>query len=200
MVQALGREGETLDILYRCQKSHGLWLPPTLTGGARSNFLKKLWSGRASTSDYRTEGETCLAHGEYNKAIADFNEAIRLDPHNAAAYLDRGLAYEDECQWREAINDYTIAIRLDPGNAVAFLCRGNAYFGRDDFDRAISDYSEAIRLNPSLALAYYHRGFAYFEKKADAEGKADQDMAITLNPALGKIINQPNPWCPRPAP
>jgi hypothetical protein len=198
VVQALGRGGDALDILYRCQKSHGLWLPPTVMNGTKRSALKNLWSGRTSAAGYRTEGESCLAHGEYHMAIADFNEAIHLDPRNAAAYLDRGLAYEDECQWREAIHDYSIAIRLNPENAVAFLCRGNAYFGLEDFDQAISDYSEAIRLDPSLALAYYHRGFAYLEKGAEAEGKADQDKAIRLNPALGKIVNQPNPWGPRP--
>lgn len=113
------------------------------------SFLKNFWRGGSSASDYRNEGETCVAHGEYDEAITDFSEAIRLDPKNVAAYIDRGLAFEEKGKYPESISDYDIAIRLAPQNAVAYLSRGNAYFALDDFHQAISDYSEAIRLDPS---------------------------------------------------
>jgi len=179
VVQALLRGGEALDILRRCETTLGIRVPPTLTGGAKSSFLKKLWRGRTA-ADYCTAGETCLVHGEYEEAVRDFNAAIRLDPHHATAYLDRGLAYEEEGQYQEAISDYDMALRLDPKHALAHVHRGNAWFALADFDQAIYDYTEAIHLDPDLAVAYYHRGLVFQEKGYADEAKADEETALRL--------------------
>jgi len=183
VVQALLRGGEALEILRRCEKTLGIRVPPTLTGGAKRSFLKKLLRRRTS-ADYRTEGETCLAHGEFDEAVKDFNEAIRLDPHNATAYLYRGLAYEEEGDYPEAISDFDMALRIDPHHADTYLHRGDAYFALDDFDQSIHDYTEAIRLDPNLAIAYYHRGLAFREKGHSERAKADEETALRLAPEL----------------
>ena len=52
--------------------------------------------------------------GEYDRAISDFTEAIRLDPKLASAYYNRGIAYENKGEHDKAIADYTEAIRLEP--------------------------------------------------------------------------------------
>ena len=49
-----------------------------------------------------------------DKAIADYTEAIRLNPKDAAAHCDRGRAYADKGDLDKANADYTEAIRLDP--------------------------------------------------------------------------------------
>jgi tetratricopeptide (TPR) repeat protein len=184
VVEALCRGGEAVAILRRCEKLHALSQPPAAT--TKRSFFRKLWR-RSSASDYRTEGEACLAHGEYDEAIADFDKAIHLDPQNMTAYLDRGLAYEEEGQYQEAISDYDVAIRLDPNHALAHFYRGNAWFALDYFDQAIHDYTEAIRLDPSLALAYYQRGFAHREKGHSERAKADQEEALRLDPELAEL-------------
>ena len=65
--------------------------------------------------------------GENDRAIADYNEAIRLDPKYAAAYNNRGNAYRDKGDTDRAIADFNEAIRLDPKLAHAYNNRGNAY-------------------------------------------------------------------------
>ena len=57
----------------------------------------------------------------YDKAIADYGEAIRLDPKYAAAYNNRGIAWSAKSEYDMAIADYGEAIRLDPGLALAVL-------------------------------------------------------------------------------
>ena len=183
VVQALLRGGEALAILRRCEKTLDIRVRPTLTGGAKRSFLKKLWRGRTA-ADYCTEGETYLDQGEYDKAISDFSEAIHLNPHNATAYLERGLAYLDEGQYGEAISDFDMAIRLDPNHALAHVYRGNAWFALDGFHQAIHDYTEAIHLDPDFALAYHCRSLAHAERGHREQAEADQEKALQLDPAL----------------
>ena len=60
-----------------------------------------------------------LEKGEYDKAIVDLTEAIRLDPRNAARYNNRGLAWNKKGDLDKAIADYKEAVRLNPDYAIA---------------------------------------------------------------------------------
>ena len=93
--------------------------------------------------------------GDYVRAIADYDEAIRLDPKAAEAHLGRGHAYSTRrlCPAPSPISKRPSASTRNSGS----LCnRGNAYFRKGDYDRAIADYGEAIRLNPQDAVGLLH--------------------------------------------
>jgi len=62
-----------------------------------------------------------------DKAIADESKAIEIDPKNATAYYNRGVAYDTLGQWDKAIADYSRAIEIDPKYAKAYSNRNNAY-------------------------------------------------------------------------
>jgi tetratricopeptide (TPR) repeat protein len=103
-------------------------------------------------------GLAYLKNGDNDRAIADYNEAIRLNPNYALAFANRGIAYHNKGDNDRAIIDYNEAIRLNPNYAPAFNNRGNTYRIRGDHDRAIADYNEAIRLHPQYAVALCYRG------------------------------------------
>ncbi len=110
-----------------------------------------------------------LAHkskGQWDRAIADYDEAIRLKPDFVFAFNNRGNAYYYKGQLDRAIADFSNAIRLNPGLAEAFGNRGNVYRKKGQFDRAIKDYDKAIHLNPGSAQIFADRGLAY-EKKGE---------------------------------
>src|SRR5216684_4109467 len=65
--------------------------------------------------------------GWYDRAIQDYDRAIRLDPAMAFAFSNRGNAYASRGELDRAIQDYDEAIRLDPSNAPAFNNRGYAH-------------------------------------------------------------------------
>jgi tetratricopeptide (TPR) repeat protein len=106
------------------------------------------------------EGGAAHSAGSFDKAIANFSEAIRLRPDDASAFNSRGNAYESKGDHDRAIADYTESIRLNPKNALAFNNRGIAYAHKGNYFRAIADYNEAIRLNPNYAVAFCNRGIA----------------------------------------
>ena len=117
----------------------------------------------------------------YDRAIDDLNQAIRLDPGNAGAYVDRGRVYMDKGDSDRAIADYNQALRLNPNFARAYNNRGVAYYNKKDYDRAIADYTQAIRLDPH-AVAYNNRGIDYANKKDYDRAIADYTQAIRLDP------------------
>src|ERR1700733_1931868 len=71
-------------------------------------------------------GRAQAAGGQYDRAIHDFGEAIRLDPSYPDAFNFRGVALAGKGQFEQAITDFDQAIRLDPNYAVAIYNRGLA--------------------------------------------------------------------------
>jgi S1-C subfamily serine protease/Flp pilus assembly protein TadD len=123
-----------------------------------------------------------LTASEYDRAIADYTEAIRLDPKSAGPYCGRGLAYGGKREYDRAIADYTEAIRLDPTYATAYCGRAEAYHAEGDYDSAIADCTEAIRLEPGNVWMYYVRG-GYYDSNGDYDGAiADFTEVIRLDP------------------
>jgi tetratricopeptide (TPR) repeat protein len=125
----------------------------------------------------------------YDRAIADFTQAIRLDPNNANAYRERGNAYSDKGDYDRAIADYNQALRLDPNLAAAYNTRGFAYYMKGDYDRAIADYNQALRINPNDAKAYLGRGNAYDGKGEYDKAIADYNQALRINPNYAMAYN-----------
>lgn len=119
--------------------------------------------------------------GEYDRAIENFNKAIKLNPKFADPYNDRGLSYKNKDFYDLPIKDYTKAIELAPDFAEAYNSRGNAYRNLGDYNQAIQDHTSAIRMNPDLAEAYNDRGILYKELSGDRErGCADLRKAFDL--------------------
>ncbi len=120
--------------------------------------------------------------GDVAGALADFDEAARLDPRLATVYVHRGIAHIYHGDYESAIADFDEEIRLDPQDAEAYRHRGFAHSRLGDYDGAIADYSEAIRIDPQSANAYNTRGIARANKNDVDDAIADYDEAIRLDP------------------
>jgi tetratricopeptide (TPR) repeat protein len=103
---------------------------------ARDNALRLLKAPNDAI-EYEARGAVYLST-DSQRAMADYSEAIRLDPNLAVAYNDRGLAYADKKEYDRAIADFSEAIRLDPKYALAYYYRAVAYrrIGREDLAKA----------------------------------------------------------------
>ena len=143
---------------------------------------------RARYSALVSKGNTNSNAGDYDKAIADFNEAIRLDPKTSLAFRNRGDTYTNKGDHNRAIADYNEAIRLDSNDALALSARGVAYANKGDYDRAIADFNRAIQLDPKSTHAFRNRGVVYATKGDNDRAIADFDRAIRLDPKSGLAL------------
>ena len=92
--------------------------------------------------------------GKLDKAIVDFNQAIKLKPRNAVAFYNRGVTYARKRQYDKAIADFSEAIKLNPRHPNAYRNRGIAYALKKQFNKALEDLQKAqrlgVRVNPKI--------------------------------------------------
>jgi tetratricopeptide (TPR) repeat protein len=130
-----------------------------------------------------------LAHDaqrQFESAIADYTEAILLDPKDAGAFIGRGNSRFFLQDVDAAIADYTAAIGLDAKSAVAFFDRGNAWYSKREYDHAITDYSEAIRIDPTKVEFYVGVGNSWQKTGKNETAIEYFSKAIEVNPGYVK--------------
>lgn len=146
------------------------------------------------TLAFNNRGIAYFAKGDFDRAIEDYSQAIKLSPQFNAAFNNRGNAYVAKHDYDHAIQDFNEAIRIKPGYvtgvtvpepfdyANVFANRGRAYFHKNDYVHAIQDFDEAIRLKPDDANSFYNRGIV-FNTKGDYESAiADFNKVLQINP------------------
>jgi len=131
---------------------------------------------------FNNRGFAYAAKSQYDRAIHDFDRAIRLRPDFAEAFYNRGTVCAAKRQYDRAIRDYDQATRLKPDYAEAFNKRGYAYAAKSQYDRAIQDYDQAIRLKPDYADPFNNRGNAYAAKGQYDRALEDYDQFERLIP------------------
>lgn len=118
--------------------------------------------------------------GENDKAIAEFNKVIELDPASADAYYDRALTLYKMGSLDAAMADYNKVLELNPGAMDALYGRGLVYFKKNNTKQALNDFNKVIEMRPEFALAYSARAMVYFSKKDYGRTLADVNKAMAL--------------------
>jgi tetratricopeptide (TPR) repeat protein len=123
-----------------------------------------------------------LKDKQYDKAVADYSEAIRVKPDQAEASYHRGNAYDGLSQYDKAVADYTEAIRLKPDYAEAYESRADAYRQLKQDEKAFADCTEAVRLKPDDPAVYNQRRYLYIGVNQYEKAAADDTEIIRLKP------------------
>jgi F-type H+-transporting ATPase subunit b len=126
---------------------------------------------RNQITAYINRGGAYRAKGDFDRALADLDKAVQLDPRSALALMERASIYHAKGELDRAIADYDAAIAARPKSAAAFYGRGEAYRAKNDLDRAIADYDRALQLDKNSAAAHAGRAKAH-------RGKGDFDKAL----------------------
>ena len=107
-----------------------------------------------SWQDYYNNGVQEFNQNNYNAAIADFTNSIKLYP-NLNSYVYRGIAYSKLQNYDSSIQDFTNAINLSPKYSPLYKARGRIKEKKNDYYGAIDDYKKAIELDPNSDASEY---------------------------------------------
>jgi tetratricopeptide (TPR) repeat protein len=138
---------------------------------------------------YNNRGNARLVNLDLDGAIADLDQALRLDATLAIAHSNRCLARLAKRDLDGAMEDCDQAIRLNPKLIFAYDNRCSAQIAKGDLDHAIADCSQAIHLDPKRAGAFGLRCGAWIAKGDLGQAMADCDEAIRLDPNLALAYN-----------
>jgi tetratricopeptide (TPR) repeat protein len=106
---------------------------------------------------YNNRGNAYAAKRDYDRAVQDFDQSIKLNPAYIKPINNRGVAYLRSGEVDLAIKAFDEAITLNPNYGEVFANRAGAYLKKNEYDRAARDYDAAIRLDPDLEAVWNGR-------------------------------------------
>jgi tetratricopeptide (TPR) repeat protein len=139
------------------------------------------------------EGAAALLRGQYDKALAAYDEALSnpeiADFVKASIYSDRGVAKWRLKQTKEAVDDFNQSIQISPESASVYNNRGNALMDLGHPGEAVKDFDRAIALSPNYGAAYNNRGNAHAALDQYEPAFQDYRKAVELMPTSAVALN-----------
>ena len=95
------------------------------------------------------QGDEYFNLGQYQKAIKEYDKAIKRMRNEPSAYDARGRSYFALGQRQRALEDHDKAVEVAPNEPIVYNNRGNSYHALGQYQQAIEDYDKAIELGPT---------------------------------------------------
>jgi len=144
-------------------------------------------------SAYYSRANTFLNRGEYELAIADYNESIATGYSWSFVYNNRGVAYDRLGDKENALADFRLAASLDSENGLAWSNYSELlfYFGDMESARENIEYGISESTGIEQSYAYENRGLFAFLDGDTMSAINDYTTAIERNPDnLSAYINR----------
>lgn len=129
------------------------------------------------------EGTRLMATGDFQGALAQFNDAVKIWPEYAEAYVGRGKAEAALGQTDMAAADFGKAMAINPGMEQPYIQRGLLWRSRGELPKALADFSQSLAIQPR-ADAYYQRGLSYQMLGDARRAVSDYNLAIGRDPTV----------------
>jgi serine/threonine-protein kinase len=120
--------------------------------------------GNAEATEGLLQAAANLAQaGQFEAAIAAYEQVQQVKPGEVRALQGLGQAYEAQGEWQQAAEWYEKWTQVAPDDRNAFLALGNARFNLEEYERAVAAYERAMALGAGAVEVGTHLGLAYFE-------------------------------------
>ena len=151
---------------------------------------KKAQDDRAETIEHKrttveelvANGKSHLAKEEYDDAVTDFTEAVRLDPAHAPAYAARAEAWARKHYRDRELADITAAVNLEPRNTSYRVARAQSLSAQGRHEGAMADFNAALGMDPRNPAHWVARGNELRKDLKLDDALADYTQALQLNP------------------
>ncbi|NOY28833.1 MAG: tetratricopeptide repeat protein [Planctomycetes bacterium] len=178
---------------------------------AASDFYNAIEIDRNNPEIAANYGDILVNYGGDPASALDYlDTAIDLDPENAEAYRNRGLARAQLREFEESIEDLEKSVELDPSEYLTYSTLAGIHTVEEEFEKAIEAFNQAIEhyqpeksSDPDLFIeGYLRRGEAQLRLAFDEETSAEQretlyndlivgtDHVLTEFPEAGMALHQ----------
>jgi V8-like Glu-specific endopeptidase len=121
---------------------------------------------------------------EYEPALAELNESIRLNANRATPYTNRAAVLLALGDYESALADCDKALALDPKQVLAQVNRGCVYHQMGQYPQALEAFNKALAMQPHNARTLFRRGLTLERLGRSAEARRDLEEAYRLDPSL----------------
>ena len=123
-----------------------------------------------------------VSGGEFDKAIASWEKALKINPNLSEAWHNRGSALGRLGRYKEAIESFQKALEIDPDNYQAWNDRAHALYQLENWAAAADSWSNAIKITPANHLFWYNRGCALEQLESWAESISSYEKSLEIKP------------------
>ncbi|HID63387.1 MAG TPA: tetratricopeptide repeat protein [Anaerolineae bacterium] len=194
------------------RKESGYWLAPiaespsTYVNGMELKAAHRLRPGdeiaippeviyvfqRAATGGdqvHLEEANFLLEQGDWQRALSEYEEALRLNPLLLTAYQKKALIFQAVGDFEHCLAECDRGLSVNRADAQLLFLRGKVRQGKGETEAALSDYTQAIQADASFAPAYEARAAVYLERNELTQARNDCDRAIKLKPQSDVAYN-----------
>ena len=157
---------------------------------------RKLWNGEAAkplnmSGMLTIRGATYEKVGDFERALRDHNESVRLSPTIPWTFSMRGSYFYNRHEYDKALSDFNQALALDPRFTDALLNRGGLFLLRGDTAHARTDFDTLIRINPKYRVDVLRKELNMHWQRYLHDIEAKNDYANWLGPPVNAYRDAP---------
>lgn len=131
---------------------------------------------------YGARAVIMLKQGKVMEALADLDQALKLDPKYADGYKNRGAAYGLLGRNQQALDDFSQALKLSPQSIDAYVNRALVNINLQRMQDAFKDVEEALSLDPTHIKSHLLRAQIFLSQGRVQDGLREYDVILRINP------------------
>ena len=185
LINKLGIAG-MIGFIGLCQELNGGYTRGLIKNREEAQEYIKLYTASLTfnpkiVEDYMKRGNAYSSIGEYDKVIADYDEAIKLKPNYVKVYYHRGVAYCKKREYDKAIKDYNEVIKREPDYAEAYSARAEGWLHLKEWERARADLIFARNAGVDIVASFHndYKSVEDFEQKNSVQLPEDIKAMLT---------------------
>jgi tetratricopeptide (TPR) repeat protein len=140
--------------------------------------LSRFYCGQA----HYNLGVTFFAMSNFDKAVVEFENALKFRPNQVEIWEYLGICYNNICEYEKAVNAFEKVLDAEPSHLPARLKLGIAFHNLQMWDKAISICQEILKTHPNYADVYFHLGLAYLGQGNPSDASLAFENALKINP------------------
>lgn len=147
-----------------------------------SDIAAQLATKPTTAREFISRGHLMLERMRIDDALADFNQALVLEPKNSLALANRGITHFWKGDITAAEKDLDTASKINPRNAVVFRARGVIAESRGEYRAAVDAFSTSLEIESNNGFSLSHRAQAYMQLGEKDRALADATAALAIQP------------------